>query len=102
MIWSLSLSLSLSFSLEILKSFLLLNRFVPESFRWLVTRGRFKDAEKVIDKIASLNGHVSPDVTKVIEQASLERKGKTKHYSAIDLFKTRESIIKTLALLFIW
>lgn len=78
------------------------NRFVPESFRWLVTRGRYKDAEKVIDKVAALNGHVLPDITKVIEQATVESEEKTRRYSALDLFKTRENMIKTLALLFIW
>ena len=77
-------------------------RFVPESFRWLVTNRRYEEAETVIDKVAKMNGHAKPDISHMIEQAKLEEKQTTKHYSVIDLFKTRENVIKTLALLFIW
>ena len=77
-------------------------RFVPESFRWLVTNGRYEEAEIVITKVARINGHPKPDLSPTIAQAKLEKKQETKHYSLIDLFKTRQMIVKTLALIFIW
>ena len=55
----------------------------------------------MIDKVARLNGRQKPDISKIIDQAKLEEKEK-QHYSVIDLFKTKDSVIKTLALLFIW
>ena len=77
------------------------SRFVPESFRWLVTKGRYDDAEAVIDRVAKLNGYEKPDLTTIIKQAKLEEEQK-QHYTVIELFKTKESTIKTLALLFMW
>ena len=77
------------------------HRFVPESFRWLVTKGRYEDAKTVINKVAKLNGYEQPDITHIIKQAKLEEEQR-QHYTVIDLFKTKESVIKTLALLFMW
>ena len=37
------------------------NRLVPESPRWLVVKGRRKDAERVIRKIAATNGKIYPE-----------------------------------------
>ena len=75
---------------------------MPESFRWLFTKGRYDDAEAVIDKVARINGNKKPNITKIINQAKLEEKEEKQYYSALDLLKTKESVIKTLALLFIW
>ena len=77
------------------------DRFIPESFRWLFTKARYDDAELVIDKVARMNGRQKPDISRIIDQAKLEEKEK-QFYSAIDLFKTKDSVIKTLALIFIW
>ena len=76
-------------------------RFVQESFRWLVTTGKYKRAESVIEKVAKLNGYEKPDISHIVKEVQLE-KNKEKHYTVLDLFKTKESVIKTLALLFIW
>lgn len=74
-----------------------------ESFRWLITKGRYKEAGVVINKIASINGRPGPDITEIVEQAKLEDATSSKFkYSVLDLFKTRQNIIKTIALLFIW
>ena len=77
------------------------DRFIPESFRWLFTKARYGDAESVIGKVSRMNGQQKPDISKIIDQAKLEEKEK-RYYSAIDLFKTKDSVIKTLALIFIW
>ena len=78
-------------------------RLVPESFRWLITRGRYKDAESVINKIAEKNRRQVPDLTEIVEQAKLEESVETQHqYTVLDMFKTRENIVKSTGLLFIW
>ena len=66
-----------------------------------MTTGKYKRAESVIDKVAKLNGFDKPDISHIVKQAQLEG-NQEKHYTILDLFKTRESVIKTLALLFIW
>ena len=67
-----------------------------------MTKGRFKDAEAIVDKVAKINGRQKPDLTDIINQVKREETVEKRNYSALDLFKTRESFIKTLALLFIW
>ena len=67
----------------------------------MFTKARYDDAESVIDKVARMNGRQKPDISKIIDQAKLEEK-ENQYYSAIDLFKTKDSVIKTLALIFIW
>lgn len=43
--------------------FLLTDRFIPESCRWLVTRGRYDEAEKIILDMARRNGKPLPDLS---------------------------------------
>ena len=43
-----------------------ISRLVPESPRWLVSRGRFDQASEVIRRIARLNGCPIPDEEKII------------------------------------
>ena len=38
-----------------------LNRLVPESIRWLISKKRFKDARRLILKAAKLNRRTVPD-----------------------------------------
>ena len=76
---------------------------VQESARWLVTKGRYDDAEKVIYTIAKLNGKPKPDTGKIMEEAAKCDSDKTSiHYTAFHLFKTKELTITTCGLLFIW
>ena len=81
-------------------------RFIPESFRWLITKGRYKDAEVVVESVAKINGFDKPDIGDIINHVMLENENdseKTRNrYSAIDLFKTKKSAMRTSALLFIW
>lgn len=67
-----------------------------------MTKGKYDLAEKTIDRVAKINRHQKPDIGQIIKLAKLEEKHKTRHHSAADLFKTKDSTIKTLALLFIW
>ena len=78
-------------------------RVIPESFRWLVTKGRYTDAEMVINKIARINDREAPNITELVEQARLEDNvNADRRYSVLDLFKTRENVVRSLALIFIW
>ena len=78
-------------------------RLIPESFRWSITKGRYENAESVISSISKMNGRKVPDITEIVEQAKVEDAISAKHhYTALDMFKTRENIIKSTALLFIW
>lgn len=40
------------------KGFLFVDRFVPESPRWLMVHKRSKEAKKVFQTMANVNGHV--------------------------------------------
>ena len=84
--------------------FFLSCRFIQESFRWLVTRGKYKEAEGVIERVARINGYDKPDLTNIINQIKIEvgDEDSRKRYTAIDLFRSKRGAIRTSALLFIW
>jgi hypothetical protein len=73
------------------------NRIVPESPRWLLSRGRIDDAEDVIRKTARINNVELPeklfdgDVTK-----------KTKSSGVWRLFTSRVLFVRTIIIFFNW
>ena len=69
-------------------------RFVPESYRWLVTNGKIKEAHAVMAKIAKWNGKSEPDMTEFTSVVELHRKTiNEKKYTLIDVLR-RPSLLK--------
>jgi hypothetical protein len=76
---------------------------VPESFRWLVSHFKTKDAEIVIERIAYINGRQKPDVTKLIEIIQKEAEVESdKKYSILDIFRNATLAKHSFFLWFIW
>jgi len=102
--WTLQLAVSCASFLQIFILFI-----VPESPRWLLSTGRFKEAEKVIKLLAARNGNVEFSKTFKIEMESdstsekssddVEQKEKT--YGFKDLFN-RKILVFTLVQMVTW
>ncbi|CAM9241400.1 unnamed protein product [Bubo scandiacus] len=71
---------------------------LPESARWLVTKGRIEEAKKVLQKAASINKRTIPPG--LLEQ--LKPETQTKSGSALDLFRKKHLRKVTLIMLCTW
>lgn len=72
-------------------------RFLSESARWLVTRGRMKEAEEIVRHTAQVNGATLPDKLEDI----LQEKAKPKE-SILSLRKSWALTWRMLVLLINW
>ena len=70
----------------------------------MVTKGRYKDAEDSVEKIAAWNQKDKPDLSKIIQKAAKYAKqtDADTNYSIISLFKTWERAKVTIGLMFVW
>ncbi|KAK6195569.1 hypothetical protein SNE40_000973 [Patella caerulea] len=79
---------------------------VPESLRWLATKGKIEEAKVVLDKIARFNGTKVPDNAEAIlrKVAEIERQSNEgeKKYTYIDIYRGFPMIKKSLCLNYIW
>ncbi|CAH0404422.1 unnamed protein product [Chilo suppressalis] len=79
---------------------------VPESARWLISRGRIDEAMKIIAKFERINGKKIPlAIAKEFKDTAIQmakEDEETKNYSIADLFKTPRLRRHTILLLFIW
>ncbi|RZF35560.1 hypothetical protein LSTR_LSTR014552 [Laodelphax striatellus] len=93
-------------------SFFLYWWVLPESPRWLLARGRFDEAEKILRKMARVNGKPLPanymlqlkkkyQAERYVQQKDVEKE-KTRQYGVMDLFRTPNLRRKTLIITFIW
>ncbi|XP_038079046.1 organic cation transporter protein-like [Patiria miniata] len=84
--------------------FILLLPFLPESARWLMSRGRTADAEKILRKMAKVN-KVELPAELFEEDKDQEEKLKdttTRRYTYLDLFRSTNMRCKTINILFCW
>ncbi|XP_071800449.1 solute carrier family 22 member 4-like [Asterias amurensis] len=82
---------------------IILTMFLSESVRWLLSKGRVKEAEDVIRKVGKWNGKKLPDVI-FEEKEILEFKegAKGRLPSFIDLYRTPNMCFKTIILQYNW
>lgn len=79
--------------------------YIPESARWLATRGRLEESYAALEKMARLNGKNLPQSTMVtIEEIAREEKSSRKgtNYSYIDIFRTKATAMLTVFVAFKW
>ncbi|XP_074069377.1 solute carrier family 22 member 4-like isoform X3 [Macrotis lagotis] len=103
--WKPPLTTSLFFVGVLMGSFIsgqLSDRVIPESPRWLISQGRFREAEDIIQKAAKMNNVTAPvilfDPSELQELTPLEQQ---KAY-ILDLFRTRHIAIITIMSLMLW
>ena len=77
---------------------------LPESPRWLATRGRIKEAAAGLHKIARINGNVlPPDITERLERLSLAAPEGGIHCREMNLlFSTRRMCALSFATIWLW
>ncbi|XP_033625385.1 organic cation transporter protein-like isoform X1 [Asterias rubens] len=79
--------------------------FLPESPRWLISKKKFKQAEKIIKSIAKVNKKSVPENMFVEEDTIQEKETNnilTRQPTQIDLFRTPNMRKKTLNIFFNW
>ncbi|XP_022084587.1 solute carrier family 22 member 3-like [Acanthaster planci] len=74
--------------------------FVQESVNWLVSKGRIEEANKVVRRVAMINGKALPDV--LFDKEDMEETESSVPPSFIDLFKTPNMAAKTINMMFNW
>ncbi|XP_004420274.1 PREDICTED: solute carrier family 22 member 5 isoform X1 [Ceratotherium simum simum] len=76
--------------------------FIPESPRWLISQGRFEEAEVIIRRAAKINGIVAPST--IFDPSELEDLSakKQQSHSILDLLRTRNIRIVTVMSIILW
>ncbi|XP_045406703.1 solute carrier family 22 member 5 isoform X1 [Lemur catta] len=76
--------------------------FIPESPRWLISQGRFEEAEVIIRRAAKVNGTPAPStIFDPSELQDLSSKKQPSH-SILDLLRTRNIRIVTIMSIILW
>ncbi|XP_069339701.1 organic cation/carnitine transporter 2 isoform X2 [Eulemur rufifrons] len=76
--------------------------FIPESPRWLISQGRFEEAEVIIRRAAKVNGTAAPaTIFDPSELQDLSSKKQPSH-SILDLLRTRNIRIITIMSIILW
>lgn len=81
---------------------------LPESPRWLLAKGRFDDAEKILKKMAKINGKTLPEDYMILLKKRYEDEKRNvevesgNQYGVSDLFRFANLRRKTIIITFIW
>ncbi|MEE6479371.1 hypothetical protein FKM82_012233 [Ascaphus truei] len=75
---------------------------IPESPRWLISQGRFEEAETIIRKAAKKNGITPPDIIFNITELQDLKDQSNKAHTFFDLIKTRNICIITFLSILVW
>ncbi|KAG8439199.1 hypothetical protein GDO86_005425 [Hymenochirus boettgeri] len=75
---------------------------IPESPQWLITQGRFQEAEDIIQKAAKINRVTAPPVIFKASEMEDSKKRSKNHHTILDLVKTFNIRIISLLNIFIW
>ncbi|OXB76679.1 UNVERIFIED_CONTAM: hypothetical protein H355_008718 [Colinus virginianus] len=75
---------------------------IPESPRWLISRGRFQEAEDIIRKAAKMNGVPAPHV--IFDPSELQdfSSQSQQTYTILDLMRTRNILTITIMSVLLW
>ena len=68
--------------------------FVKESTRWLLAKGRVKEARQNVEYMAKVNREPMPDLTRLGAEKAEEKP--SQKGSLVDLFKPRKILARTL------
>ena len=70
--------------------------FVKESTRWLLAKGRVKEARANVEHMAKVNRQPMPDLTRRLGAEKADEKPPSQRGSLVDLFKPRKILGRTL------
>ncbi|KAM9731874.1 organic cation/carnitine transporter 2 isoform 14-T14 [Dama dama] len=78
------------------------SRFIPESPRWLISQGRFQEAEVIIRRAAKTNGITAPST--IFDSSELQdlSSKKQQSHSILDLVRTRNIRMITVMSIILW
>ncbi|XP_022110856.1 organic cation transporter protein-like [Acanthaster planci] len=82
--------------------YFLLFFFIPESARWQMSKGKYRQAEKTLRKIAAANKKEFPEEMFSPEIVSAAKENKVGQLTFVALFRTPNMAIKTVNLIFYW
>ena len=74
--------------------------FIPESARWLLTKGRFQEGEEVLRKLARWNRKDSPESEKLVQ--AINKQDVAKKHTYISMLKMKDFRFKNVAVPFTW
>ena len=76
--------------------------FVRESTRWLIAKGRYREARENIKFMARQSGRVAPDAIDTVVNNETTKADEVAKATFVDLFRPRKMLFRTLSCFFEW